>query len=110
MLWCNGKQQNETLMLRSSYDNRLVGGDATAGAANGKIIICKHDVKLKKIGKTKRRTTTLVSSPVFGAKSGSKASQMAAKIEPISGKKQSKNCLINGYQFVSLREAFFIFV
>ena len=80
-------------MLRSNYDNRRVGvgGDAKAGAANDKTIICKHDSKLKEIGKTKRRATTLDSSPVFGAKSDSKASQMALKMEPISGKKQSKN-------------------
>ena len=81
------------MMLRSNYDIRLagVGGGAKGGAAKGKIIIGKHDCKLKKIGKTKRRATTLDSSSVFGAKSGSKASQMAPSMEPISGKKQSKN-------------------
>ena len=38
------------MMLRSDYDNRLAGGvgGAKAGAANGKIIICKHDSKLKR--------------------------------------------------------------
>ena len=38
------------MMLKPNYDNRLagVGGDATAGAANGNIIICKHDCKLKR--------------------------------------------------------------
>ena len=38
------------MMLTSSYDNRLagVGGGAKVGAANGKIIICKHDSKLKR--------------------------------------------------------------
>ena len=42
MLWCNGKQQNETMVLESNYDNRFAGVDvdAKAGAANGKIIIC----------------------------------------------------------------------
>ena len=44
LLWCNGKQQNETMMLRSNYDNGLDGVvvGAQAGVANGKIIICKH--------------------------------------------------------------------
>ena len=48
-------------MLESNYDNRFagVGNGVNVGAANGKIIICKHDSKLKKIGKTKRRATTL---------------------------------------------------
>ena len=38
------------MMMKSNYDNRLggVGGVAKAGAANGKIIICKHDSKLKR--------------------------------------------------------------
>ena len=77
MLWCNGKQQNQTMMIRSNYDNRLGGvdGGAAAGADNGKMIICKHDCKLKKIGKTKRRATTLDGSRDFEAKSVSKASQ-----------------------------------
>ena len=37
-------------MLRPKYDNRLdgVGDGAKAGAANGKIVICKHDSKLKR--------------------------------------------------------------
>ena len=36
------------MMLTSNYDNHLVGvdGDDKAGAANGNIIICKHDSKL----------------------------------------------------------------
>ena len=73
-------------MLESNYDNRLagVGVGAKAGPANGKIIICKHDSKLKKIGKTKRRATTLDSSPFLRAKSCSK---VAPKMEPISGQK-----------------------
>ena len=64
------------MMMRSNYDNRLagVGGAAKAGGANGKIIICKHDSKLKKIGKSKRRPTTLDRSAVFEARGGSKAS------------------------------------
>ena len=50
MLWCNGKQHNETMTLESNYDNRLagVGVGANAGSANGKIIICEHDSKLKR--------------------------------------------------------------
>ena len=37
------------MMSRSNYDIRLVGvgADAKAGAANDKMIICKHDSKLK---------------------------------------------------------------
>ncbi len=81
------------MMLESNYDNRFVGvgGDAKAGAANGKIIICKHDSKLQKIGKSKRKATILDGSPVFDAQNGSKASQMVPEMEPISGKKRSKN-------------------
>ena len=53
LLWCNGKQQNETMMLKSNYDNDLagVGGGAKVDAANGNIIICKHDSKLKHLQK-----------------------------------------------------------
>lgn len=38
------------MRLKSNYDNRLVGvgGVAKAGVANGNIIICKHDSKLKR--------------------------------------------------------------
>ena len=38
------------MMLKSNYDNRLVGvgGGVTAGVANGNIIICKDDCKLKR--------------------------------------------------------------
>ena len=38
------------MMLRSNYDNRLVGvdGGAKGGVGNGKIMICKHDSKLKR--------------------------------------------------------------
>ena len=81
------------MMFESNYDNRLAGpGDAAkVGAANGKQIILKHDSKLKKIGVSKRRATPLDPYPVFGANSGSKASQMAPKMEPISGKKRSTN-------------------
>ena len=45
------------MMLESNYDNRLgcVGLGEQAGVANGKIVICKHDSKLKNIGKSKRR-------------------------------------------------------
>ena len=55
LLWCKGQQQNETMMLSSNYDNRLDGvdGGATAGVANGKIIICEHDSELKKIDRPK---------------------------------------------------------
>ena len=79
------------MMLKSNYDTRLdgVGDAATAGVANGKIIICKHDSKLKKIGKSTRRATPLDRYPVFGSKSDSKASQMVFKIQPISRKKRS---------------------
>ena len=37
------------MMLKSKYDNALagVGDGARAGGANGNIIICKHDCKLK---------------------------------------------------------------
>jgi len=78
-------------MLESNYDNRSagVGVDARAGAGFGKIIICKHDSKLKKIGKSTRRATPLDRYPVFGSKSDSKASQMVFKIQPISRKKRS---------------------
>ena len=40
------------MMLKSNYDNRLavVGGEAKA-AANGNIIICKHDAKSKHLQK-----------------------------------------------------------
>ena len=40
----------QTMMLKSNYDNRLagVGDGAKVGAANGNIIICKHDCKLKR--------------------------------------------------------------
>ena len=81
------------MMLRSNYDNGLAGvdGGAKVGVANGKIIICKHDSKLKKIGKSKRRATPLDRLSLFEATSGLKAFQMAPKMEPISGKKQSKN-------------------
>ena len=50
LLGCDGKQLNETMMLKSNYDNRLagVGDGAKSGAANGKIIICQHDSKLKR--------------------------------------------------------------
>jgi len=53
LLWCNGKQQNGTMMLKSNYDNHLVGvgGGAKAGVADGNIIICKHDPKLKHLQK-----------------------------------------------------------
>ena len=80
------------MMLKSNYDNRFggVGIDVKAGAAVGKIIICKHDSKLKKIGKTKRRATTLDSFPVFGAKSDSKASQMAANMSRYPEKSNPK--------------------
>ena len=49
MLWCNGKQQNETMMLTSNYDNCLAGvaDDVKAGAMNGNVIICKRNFKLK---------------------------------------------------------------
>ena len=45
------------MMLESNYDNRFagVGVGAKRGAANGKIIICRHDPKLKKVGRSKRR-------------------------------------------------------
>ena len=58
------------MMLESNYDKRVarVGVDAKAGAANGKIIICKHDSKLKKIGKSKRRGTSLDPPPVLEPK------------------------------------------
>ena len=100
------------MMFDSNY-NIFVGGvgdGAKAGVANGKKIISKQDSKLKNIGRRKRRATTLDRFSVFGAKSGSKASQMASKMEPISRKKPSKNRLINGYRFLSLREAIFSFV
>ena len=92
MLGCNGKQQNEIMMLESNYDKRFagVGVGAKAGVANGKIIICKHDSTLKKIGKSKNRATTLDRSPVFGAKSGSKAFQVALIMGPIFGKTNHK--------------------
>ena len=81
------------MILESNYDNRLanVGIGAKAGAANGKIVIWKYNSKLKKIGKSKRRATLVDRYLFFGAKGGSKSSQMASKMEPISGKKQSKN-------------------
>ena len=75
MLWCNGKQQNATMMLESNYDNRFAGGGvgAKAGVANGKIIIWKHKSKLKKIRKSKRKATLVDRYPVFSTKSDSKA-------------------------------------
>ena len=40
------------MMLKSNYDNRLVGVGvgvvAKAGAAHGNIVICKRDCKLKR--------------------------------------------------------------
>ena len=51
----------------------------------------KKDLKKEKIGDSKRRATPPYWSPVFGAKSASKASQMGSKMKPISGKKQSEN-------------------
>ena len=81
------------MMFDSNYDTCLagVGDGAQVGVANGKNIISKHDSKFKKIGVSKRIATTLDSSFVFGAKSGSRASQVAPKIKPMSGKNQSKN-------------------
>ena len=97
------------MMLESNYDNRFagLGVGAKAGVANGNIIICEHDSKLKKIGKIKRRAITLDFSVVFGVKRGSKASQMVPKMEPISGKKQSNKmiekwipiCIASGTDF-----------
>ena len=99
------------MILESNYGNRFagVGVAAKASVANGKIIVCKHDSKLKKIGKTKRKASALDSSHVFGTENGSNASQTATKMEPISGEKQSTNGLINGYRFVLLRDAIFSF-
>ena len=81
------------MLFESNYDNRLAesGDGAKAGPVNGKQIILKHDSELKKKGKSNRRATSLDTSPVVGARSGLKASHMASKVEPISGKKQSKN-------------------
>ena len=80
-------------MFESTYDNCFadVGDGAKAGVANGKNIISEQDSKLKKMGRRKRRATTLDRSSVFGAKSGSKAFQMAPKMKPMSGKNQSHN-------------------
>ena len=105
------QQQNETMLLEPNYDNRFAGdGDvARAGAANGTKIYSKQESKLKKIERSRRRATTLDSSPVFGARSGSKASQMASKVQ-ISGTNQSKTCLNNGYRFVLLWEMILSFV
>ena len=49
LLWCNGKQQNETMMCKSNYNVRLAGADdvAKVGAGNAYIILCKLDCKLK---------------------------------------------------------------
>ena len=81
------------MMFESNYDNCLagVGDSARAGVANGKNIISKHDSKLKKIGRRKRSATALDRYPVLRAKSCSKASQMAPKMEPISGKKNKND-------------------
>ena len=57
-------------MFESNYDNCFagVGDGAKADVANGKNIISKQDSKLKKIGRRKRRATTLDPPPVFRAK------------------------------------------
>ena len=56
MLWCNGKQQNETMMLESNYDSRFDGrgAGANAGVLKCNTIILKQNSKLKKIGKRKK--------------------------------------------------------
>ena len=51
----------------------------------------KKDLKKEKIADSKRRARSLDPSPVFGAKSASKASQMGAEMKPRGGKKQAKN-------------------
>ena len=58
------------MMFESNYHNYFagVGDGAKAGVANGKQIISKQDSKLKKIGRRKRRATTLDLPLVFKAK------------------------------------------
>ena len=53
-------------------------------AATG--LVFQKGFEIEKIGKSNRRARTLDPSPVFAAKSGSKAAQMASKMEPISRK------------------------
>ena len=72
-------------------------------------LVFQKRFQTEKDRKPQRRANTLDPYLVFGAKSGSKAFQMAPKMEPISGKKQSKNWLMNGYRFVALRDAVFSF-
>ena len=49
------------MMFKSNDDNCFagVGDGAKADVANGKNIISNYDSKLKKIGESKRRATTL---------------------------------------------------
>ena len=69
------------MFFESNYNNRFAGrgSGVEADVANGKKIILKQDSKLKKMGRRKRKATTLDSPPVFAAKSGSQASQMVSK-------------------------------
>ena len=93
MLWCNGKQQNGIMMLESNHDNRFIGVvvGAKASAANGKIIICKHDSNLKKIGKSKRRATLLDRHPFLAPKVGQRLVKWLPKWSRYREKSNPKN-------------------
>ena len=99
------------MMLQSNY---LICFDGVALVPRLLLLLVldkklKKDFKKEKIGDSKRRARSLDRSPVIGAKSGSKASQMVPKMKPIAGKKKAKNGVIHGYQFVSLRDSTFSF-
>ena len=65
-------------------------------------------LKAKSRRRCNRTATTLDPTPVYGAKSFPKASQIAPKMESKLVKMQTKNWLKNIYRFVLLWDAFVI--